>query len=333
MQSKLARFLDLSKVPTTFIHGNPHIDNYVKTFHGSAMMDFDRSRMGPYCWDIIRFLASVSLKRQDTNGFLERRVVEYFIDSYITHFLNPDIPAKQLKMLKSIEPQKWQMTTKEYLRSNRRWAKKMRDFSINPKTEQVVLLLNKFLESRNELHLLNDYMIDEVGLTPGSLGKKHYIYSLMPKNPDSHQDGILLDIKETYNEKNNKFFYSPVDHNGLRMIMASKVFADGMEDRLGYCTIQNKQYWGRQIPSFAVKVKKDLNTDEQLDFVYSVASELGKGHRKGLKDPKTFELIEKDFLQNFDTYYKISKLFTYELNLAFEAMERKVKLYQDFRNW
>jgi len=60
MQSKLGRFLDLTKIPATFIHGNPHLDNYVRTFHGSAMMDFDRSRIGPYCWDIIRFLSSIS---------------------------------------------------------------------------------------------------------------------------------------------------------------------------------------------------------------------------------------------------------------------------------
>jgi hypothetical protein len=333
MQSRLPRFLDLNKVPVTFVHGNPHIDNYVRTFRGSAMLDFDRSRMGPYCWDIIRFLSSLSLRREETDGFLDRKVVEYFLDAYIVHFLNPEIPSKQLKMLKTVEPEKWQMTTKDYLRSNRRWAKKMREHSLPPKSEMVTSLLNRFLESRNELSLLNEYKIDEVGLTPGSLGKQHFIYSLMPKNIDSHLDAIIIDIKEVYEEKNNKFFYSPSEHHGERMILASKVFADGMEERLGFCTYQNKQYWGRQIPSFAVKVKKFLDKDEQCDFSYSVGSELGKGHRKGLKDPKSFELIEKDLLQNFDKYYKISKLFTYELNLAFEASMRKIKLYEDYRSW
>ena len=47
MQNKLQRFVDLTKVPATFIHGNPHVDNYVRTFRGSAMMDFDRSRIDP----------------------------------------------------------------------------------------------------------------------------------------------------------------------------------------------------------------------------------------------------------------------------------------------
>jgi hypothetical protein len=60
---------------------------------------------------------------------------------------------------------------------------------------------------------------------------------------------------------------------------------------------------------------------------------LGKGHRKGLKDPKMAELIEKDFQVNFDRYLKISKLFTFEISLAFEAMRRKIQLYQDYKGW
>jgi hypothetical protein len=333
MQGKLQRFVDLTKVPTTFIHGNPHIDNYVRTFRGSAMVDFDRSRMGPYCWDIIRFLSSLSLRRENEGGFLDHRVIEHFLDAYYVHFLHPEIPHKQLKMLKEVKADNWQLTTREYLLSNKKWAKKMRDFRINSKSESTVQLLNKFLESRNELGLLNEYYLDEVGLTPGSLGKKHYIYSLMPKNPDSRVDAILLDIKEVYEEKNNRFFYSPFDHHGVRMIEASRIFADGMEQRLGHCTFQGKQYWGREIPSFAVKVKKFLDRDELCDFAYSVGSELGKGHRKGAKDQKTVDAIEKDFLANFDRYLKISKLFTFEISLAFEAMRRKVKLYQDYKGW
>jgi hypothetical protein len=333
MQNKLQRFVDLTKVPTTFIHGNPHVDNYVRTFRGSAMMDFDRSRMGPYCWDIIRFLSSLSLRKEDNDGFLDRRVIEHFIDAYIVHFMHPEIPHKQLKMLKEVKLERWQTSTKEYLKANKRWAKKMHDHRINSRSEATQALLLRYLESRNETNLLNEFYVDEVGLTPGSLGKKHFIYSLLPKNPDSHLDAILLDIKEVYEEKNNRFFYSPYEHHGQRMIEASKIFADGMEERLGYCTYQNKQYWGRQIPSFAVKVKKFLDKDELCDFAYSVGSELGKGHRKGLKDPRYAELIEKDFLANFDRYYKISKLFTYELALSFEAMRRKIQLYQDYKGW
>lgn len=333
MQNKLQKYIDLDKVPATFIHGNPHIDNYVKTFRGSAMMDFDRSRIGPYCWDIIRFLSSISLRRQQMKGFLDRTVIEHFLDAYLIHFLHPDIPAKQVKMLKPVEPEKWQVNTRAYLDANKRWAKKMREHALSPEAPVPKKLLKTFLASRNELSLLDEYKIDEIGLTPGSLGKKHYIFSLKPKNPDSHLDAILLDIKEVYEEKNTRYFYSPSSHHGERMIMASKVFADGMEERLGFCTFQNRQYWGRQVPSFAVKIKKFLNVEEQCDFAFSVGSELGKGHRKGLLNPKSAELIEKDLLQNFDKYYNISKFFTYELNIAFETTLRKIKLDRDFRSW
>lgn len=333
MQGKLAKLIDLTKVPVTFLHGNPHLDNYVRTNQGSAMVDFDRSRMGPYCWDIIRFLSSLSLRREENDGFLDRRVIELFIDSYMTHFLHPDIPAKQVKMLKHVQPEKWQLTTKAYLQANKKWAKKMRENAINPRSEQVRNLLLHFLESRHELGILDDYMLSEAGLTPGSLGKKHFIMSLVPKNSDSRQDSILLDIKEVYEEKNNKFFHTPHPHHGERMILASKLFADGIEERLGACTYQGKQYWGRQIPSFAIKVKKNLNKEEQLDFAYSVASELGKGHRKGLVDSAHAELIENDFNQNFDRYVKVSKLLTYEIRLAFVSMMKLNRLYQDYRNW
>ena len=333
MQGKLHRLMDLTKVPVTFLHGNPHLDNYVKTMRGAAMIDFDRSRMGPYCWDIIRFLSSLSLRRASQDGFLDRKVVEHFIDAYIVHFLHPEIPAKQLRILKSVGPEKWQMTSRDYLNSNRRWAKKMRDHRLSPSDPQVIGLLHGFLASRNETDLLNDFAIEEVGMTPGSFGKLHYIYALLPKNSDSRLDAIILDIKEVYQEKNTRFFYSPFDHHGLRMIEASKIFADGMEERLGYCTHQGKQFWGRQVPSFAVKVKKFLDKEEQCDFAYSVGSELGKGHRKGIKEPKIAEQLEKDFVQNFDKYLKVSKLLTFELKLAYEAIKRRNKLYHDFRSW
>lgn len=333
MQAKLSRYLDLAKVPVTFLHGNPHLDNYVRTFRGSAMIDFDRSRMGPYCWDIIRFLSSLSLRREDNDGFLHKRVVENFIDGYFTHFLHPEIPSKTLKLLRDVDPEKWQLNTRSYLQADRRWAKKMREQALNPRSEHTLGLLKRYLESRNELALLNDYRIAEVGEAPGSFGKMHFIFSLVPSDVDSHEDAILLDIKEVYAEKDTRFFTNPFRHNGLRMIEASKIYAPGMEERLGYCTFKGVEYWGREVPSFAIKVKKFLDLDEQCDFAWSVGSELGKGHHKGLKNPNDAALIEKDFTKNFDKYFKVSKLFTYELRLAYEAIRSKNRLYRAYRSW
>ena len=45
MQARLEKIIDLRLVPRVLIHGNPHLDNYVRTFRGSALLDFDRSRI------------------------------------------------------------------------------------------------------------------------------------------------------------------------------------------------------------------------------------------------------------------------------------------------
>lgn len=333
MQAKFPSFVNLSQVPVTFLHGNPHLDNYVKTFRGSAMMDFDRSRMGPYCWDIIRFLASLSLRRDENQGFLDRKVVECFVDAYIIHFLHPEIPAKKVKMLKNAAPEKWQVNTEEYLKSGKRWARKMREHKLSRNHPQALNILDHFLATLPDSHLLEEFKVDEMGLTPGSLGKKHFIYSLVPKDPDSYQDPILLDIKEVYEEKDSKYFYNPFPHHGQRMIEASRIYAAGMEARQGFCTVDNKQYWGRQIPSFAVKVKKYLDKGEQCDVAYSVGSELGKGHRKGLKNPAEADMVYEDFQNNFDHYLKVSRYFANEIAIAFDMIMVKLKLEQDYRSW
>lgn len=332
MQKRLPLLLDLDKVPKTFLHGNPHIDNYAKTFLGSAMIDFDRARIGPYCWDIIRFLISLSLRREKESGFLDDTVIVNFIDAYFIHFSHPDIPSKQLKMLKTAGPEKWQMTTKDYLRANKKWAKKMRDFAVDPNDKDIRGLLKSYVIARDKgHHLLTDYVIGEVGMVPGSFGKIHYIYAMQPKNVDSYKDAILLDIKEVYQEKDNKYFYSPTAHHGERMILASKIYADSIEEKLGYCTYNGKQFWGRQVPCFSQKVKKFLSLEEQKDFAYTVGSELGKGHRKGLLRSSSPREIEADFTENFDKYLHTSMFLTSELDLAFETMKKKIELQKKFK--
>lgn len=330
MQARLGKYIDLSKVPKVFMHGNPHMDNYVRTFRGAALLDFDRSRLGPWCWDMIRFLSSLSIWAKKDKGFLPREVVDAFVDAYFTHFLYPDIPYKQLRQLKDLAPERWQITSRAYLDSNRKWAGKMRQFPLDRRNAKAAALLKGYLQSRNELTLLDGYFVDEVGATPGTLGKKHYIFSLMPKNPDSLSDAILLDIKEVYAEKDTRFFQNAWPHHGQRMIAASRIYADGVEQRLGHTTLEGQQYWGRQIPSFAVKVKKFLDQEEMVDAAYSVGSQLGKGHRRSLVTAAEVKAVEMDFAKNFDSYLKVSHMFTNEVRLAYDFMMAKQRLYKAF---
>lgn len=330
MQGRLSKFLDLSKVPQVFLHGNPHMDNYVRTSQGAALLDFDRSRIGPWCWDMIRFLSSLSIWSKKGKDFLPREVLEAFMDAYIIHFMNPDIPYRQLKMLKEAKPESWQKSTKAYLDSNKKWARKMRAFSLDPKHGKANALLSGYLQSRGEAALLNEYRVQEVGATPGTLGKIHYIISLVPKNPSSLADAILLDIKEVYDEKDTRFFHNIWPHHGERMIAASKIYADGVEQRLGFTTLDGQQYWGRQIPSFGVKVKKFLNEAELVDAAYSVGSQLGMGHRRSLVNSVDIKAVERDFGLNFDNYLNLAHFFTEEVRLAYDFMIIKHSLHQEF---
>ncbi|MDE2290564.1 MAG: MFS transporter, partial [Elusimicrobia bacterium] len=64
MQARFAELVDVKDMPRVFLHGNPHIDNYAKTNRGAALADFDRSREGPYAWDLVRFMVSLSLRQK-----------------------------------------------------------------------------------------------------------------------------------------------------------------------------------------------------------------------------------------------------------------------------
>ena len=330
MQARLSKYVDLSKVPRVFLHGNPHIDNYVRTFRGSALLDFDRSRMGPWCWDMIRLLSSLSIWSKKDKGFLERETIDAFIEGYFTHFLNPEIPFKQLRLLKDVKPQKWQTNSREYLDAGKKGSRRMRQYPLDKRNPKTQAILKSYLQSRNELTLLDEYYVDEVGSTPGTLGKRHFIFALMPKNPDSLKDAIVLDIKEVYAEKDTRFFQNVWPHHGQRMIAASRIYADGVEQRLGYATVEGQQYWGRQVPSFAEKVEKFLDEDEQTDAAYSIGSQLGKGHRRSLVTAADVKAVEVDFTQNFDAYLKISHMFTNEVRLAYDFMIAKQRLYKAF---
>ena len=63
MQKRFVELVDPAQIPQAFVHGNPHLDNYAKTERGAAMVDFDRSRVGPYSYDLVRFLVSLSIRR------------------------------------------------------------------------------------------------------------------------------------------------------------------------------------------------------------------------------------------------------------------------------
>lgn len=308
-QKYFEKNFDCSKIPQVFLHGNPHLDNYARTFTGAGLVDFDRSRMGPYCWDIIRFLASLSIRGE---GNLYKKdaptsIVESFIEGYLTSFSNPDIYFVYPTFVRSMVPSESEITMRAYMDSNIKWAKKMRKNPIDIKDKGMNKMLKLYLESRGEENLLNFYQLEECGESEGSLGKMHYLFALAPKDDkDKKKDLIMIDLKETYCEKDTNYFSNPFDHHGVRMIKASNLYAPGIEQRLGHFTFDGVQYWGREIPSFNAKVKEQMSLNEQEEMAYCVGAQLGRGHRRSYREGKV-KYIEIDINQNLDTYLKFAR--------------------------
>jgi hypothetical protein len=331
LQKRIAELIDLEDIPKVFIHGNPHLDNYAKTFTGAGMVDFDRSRLGPYVWDIVRFYASLALRREDgVKTKLPQSVYDAFIEGYLSRLYNSDLFYLTPALLSQSVPGAEELTTRAYLEANIKWAKKMKKNPVGENDKKLMAILKGYLESRNDTFLLKKYSIASAGIVPGSLGKEHYIIVLTPnENPEKYDD-ILIDIKETYNEEDDEWFSNPAEHHGLRMIKASMLYAPGVETRLGYCTYKAKQYWGREVPSFKAKLPQYLDKDDLHDVAYTVGTQLGRGHRRSCKE---FEptLVEKHFLKNSKVIQDVSEFLNKELLLGYEFFEKSQELKNDFK--
>lgn len=314
MQSRFMELIDHTAMPRVFLHGNPHIENYLITENGSAMADFDRSRVGAYAWDIVRFLSSVAIKKEsnivENQLFLSDFVLEYFLEGYLRSFYNPNLSFKKISVASEKADKKvWFSSTNEYLEANVKWAKKMRKNPIDIKDKTLEHLIAGYLKSRKDIKLLKDFQISEAGISEGTFGNKRYLAVLSPKKTEKGEDSIFLDLKTVYQDPDNEFYFNPFKHHGLRMIKASEIYAPKIELRMGYTTLKGQQYWGREIPSKGAKIKENLNDLEQIDMVYSVGTQLGRAHRKTLYKSKA-----KDLVKHLETNYEKFVQIGYQLN-------------------
>ena len=224
-QTMYAEHPFLLDAPKAFIHGNPHLDNYVRTLNGSGMVDFDRSRIGPYCWDLIRLFSSLYISSKRFPLLMSNKVYSYTKDGYLNSFDNPDILHTEPSFLHKLRPKENQLSTNEYLDTEKKWAKKIIDFAVPIDEPEIKTMLLLFLKSRKEHKLLKFFEIAQAARCPGSLGKEHILILLNPTTQKKRRDSILIDIKETYTEVDTPLFYSPTEHQGLRMIRASNLYA------------------------------------------------------------------------------------------------------------
>ena len=332
LQHNLHRMMNLDEVPHVFLHGNPHIDNYARTMTGAGMVDFDRSRLGPYAWDIIRFLGSLSMRLPEDvrkGDFCPKESVDTFFEAYLSSLKNPDLHFSVPHFMSAINPKKEELSMSSYLSAGVKWAKKMRKNPLPADDKKIKKLLDGFLQSREDEGLLKIYEISEAGKSPGSLGKMHYIIALKPKDASSGRDHVLLDIKECYEHDDDENFTSPFAHNGIRMIKASNLYAPGVEQRLGYLTFDGKHFWGRQVPAFKAKVASSISKQEAADLAYCVGQQLGRAHRRSCKEfePK---IVEKHFRKHFDQMLHVSEYINRELKLSLDFLRKSHELQVEF---
>jgi dTMP kinase len=299
MQERFAQLMDMSAMPRVFLHGSPHVDNYAKSAQGAAMVDFDRSRVGPYAWDLVRLMVSLSLRaKKPADGLLDAPVLKALKKGYRHGFRHPDRPFSEARMLKDEEPKKGETSVDAYLKDGK-WAREMRANPLPVDDPGVVALVADYAARRGD-GLLTDYRVEEAGRGQGSMGFRGlYLVVLAPRNPASGRDRILLNIKAARTDPDTEWYKSPYPDEVSRMLAASELYAPGWEVGKGGASLDGVEYYVREIPPQNAKIKKMLNKEQQADLAYAVGTQLGRAHRLSLQDAAP-EALEAALESQFD---------------------------------
>lgn len=320
LQEKFADLIAIDKTPKLLLHGNPHLDNYAVTSHGAGMIDFDRSKVGPYSWDIVRFFSSLIIKSERVD--LHADVIESLHEAYLRALYGLSssfgVPSFLLDEVNKMP----RVTYQQYLKTGK-WFERIKDNMLNPHSDEVLGLLFRHFESRNESSLFKKYEIEKVGKSEGSMGIMHYIYAL--KDTSSNTEGKVIDIKQVYQESSVNGFLNPYEHNAVRMIEASELYAPGLEKGMSAITYRGEQFWGREIPYNKLKIKGTLNKAKQIELAQSVGTQLGYAHGKQANE-ETKLIIKNDLTQRLEDYSKIASFLVHEIELAYDYMRKSYDL-------
>jgi dTMP kinase len=300
MQDRFAQLMDMAPMPKAFLHGSPHMDNYAKSAEGAAMVDFDRARVGPYAWDLVRLMVSMSLRqKKPAAGLLDPEVLKQLKKGYLHGFRHPDRPFSEVRQLKDAEPTADEESTDAYLKAGKKWAKELRANPLPVDHPDVVALVEGYAKTQ-EPGFLDDYFIEEAGRGQGSMGFRGlFLVVLAPKGNAHGRDRILLNIKQVRADPDTEWYKNPYPTQIERMHAAAELYAPGWARRPGAATLDGIEYDVRQISPQNVKIKKMLNHEQQLDFAYAVGTQLGRAHRLSLRGATPAEL-EKHLDEHYD---------------------------------
>ena len=326
-QRRFVELTDGMAIPTVFLHGNPHLANYARNPRGVAMVDFDRSRHGPYAYDVVRFLMSVALSGQeDPSNKLPPQVLDSFRRGYLFG-ASPHIDQyEEMHALRSKKPKRWQRSMKRYIASNKgKWAKRLMSYQCDHTQRRYAKLFRSYLQSRAELEDLQRFRIAAAAEVPGSMGKIHTLLLVKSKGGARKNAVRLIDVKEVYDEQDWGPFHNPFPHNGQRMVAAGDLYAPNWEINPGWATHGGHEYWVREIAPYQVKLKDDLSPLEQADLCFAVGSQLGRAHTAsaGSTTPIVDHLAD-----NFGDFTKLAHQMTQEVVDAHDKYVTKLASFE-----
>ena len=137
------------------------------------MVDFDRSRIGPYAYDLVRFLISVSLCRLERDeNLLHPIILDHFRRGYLFGLLCRERAFEEMQSLRNQKPKNWQKDTTSYLDAGKKWARRLDTYGVRTRRRHLHML-EDYLKNRNETELLESYNISRLAEVPGSMGKLH----------------------------------------------------------------------------------------------------------------------------------------------------------------
>ncbi|MGE0789051.1 MAG: DUF2252 family protein [Sandaracinaceae bacterium] len=318
MQRRFTELTDADSMPAVFLHGNPHLANYAKTSRGAAMVDFDRARFGPYAYDLVRFLISVSLRRADDgDGRLAHgAVTDSLRRGYLLGLNAPKLPVEQMHALKKREPKGWQRDLVRYLEKGKAWGARLKKHRVDPQDPRLHAMWETYLISRGEEELTDRYSLIDAAMVAGSLGKTHTL--LLLESAEDTLDTLLLDVKEVYDEPDEGPFWNPYSHNGQRMVVAGELHAPGWERKPGWATVDGVQYWVREIPIQNEKLRRRISPIEQIDLCFAVGTQLGRAHGLSVLDARPDVLVDA-IMEEYAELLDVALTMRRELTVAHRA--------------
>lgn len=250
------------------------------------MIDFDRACVGPYMWDLIRLMVSVTLKRdteEETSGtFLRPGVALSLRRGYEWGILNTDQAPVQMQraepflppgVIASNEVEDQEAASAQFFQKR---LAEMRQFAVDPSNLEVRTLAHSYLKAIGKEDEQDGFEIVEAGQLKNWNGR---VRTLILLRQELKGGGVLIDIKPVFRDPDNEFFVNPYapDH-GRRMMEALRLYAPEYVKNACLLDCNDDQYFAHEVPTFKVGIRRPLREEDQRDLLYAVGTQLGRGH-------------------------------------------------------